>query len=76
MGRKDSMFKRLNLCGNDIVRTAEPRVVDPDQQGGVGWISYDWDDLASREGTAFRRLSIKRSPGGRRTLWRRGDPLR
>jgi hypothetical protein len=73
------MFKRLNLSGIDIVRKAEPHVVDPDQQGGVGWISYDWDDFEGRVETAFTRPPVQRPryvyvcP---RCFWTLGDPLR
>jgi hypothetical protein len=73
------MFKRLNLCGNDIKPRAKPHPVDPDQQGGVGWLAYDWDDFASREVGAFTQPPVQRQryvyvcP---RCFWTLGDPLR
>ena len=70
------MFKRLNLSGNDIVRKAEPHLMD----GDSGWLVMDYEDIVGpqypRTGATFRRLPLKRGIGRRRTLWRRGDPLR
>ncbi|MGO9236678.1 MAG: hypothetical protein ACLP4V_22360 [Methylocella sp.] len=68
------MFKRLSLHGTDITRQqAEIHPVDPDQKGGVGLLAGDWEDWADLATPTFHRLPIKRSIGGRRTLWRRGD---
>ncbi len=67
------MFKRLSLHSTDN-KQAEIHPVDPDQKSGVGWLAGDWDDWADlATPTQAPRLPIKRSVGGRRTLWRRGD---
>ena len=67
------MFKRLKLYGTDVKQQAEIHPVDPDQKGGIGWLAGDRDDFVELATPTFRRLPIKRSPGGRRVLWRRGD---
>jgi len=69
------MFSRLHLIGTDIVRKAEPRWMDGEPGS---WIVMDFEDITGptwpKNSTAFKRLPLKRSIGGRRTLWRRGDP--
>jgi hypothetical protein len=70
------MFKRLNLCGNDIIRQAESPafkrldIVNAEKMQPVDPHSLD----VLQDGVPpFLAPVASRPRGGRRTLWRRGD---